>query len=398
MKIKKCSNCSNNIRIHTVKFPVINDFGGIIVKCDNCDFISFLATINPDELSISLGATKIDTWDNFATNKEDFLTKYPNANELELGVEVIGDYQSREYTFDFNSPHLYHCEKCNKEVETALENQLKLKSSKITESFNNLMNFILANDAWERENLVIEIQSKCDCGNQFISYWYYKYILNGEPIDFEKVCLIGTNMSMLSEKIDGISSKNDCIKLLEKLIIRWNAIYPRLLIVTPFVGHQWMSKLELIELWDWLKNYVDPTKTTLVTRTATFNKYKKACEEKGISLDLLNDYGLNNPVIKDFTRKQDFHAKIYFGYSENNAELLTGSFNLLKGPSMENISFKSLNYKNLLDKYLDPMNIKISSPEKLEKRWSHIKEKGNNEWISLDIESKEILDMIMKYE
>lgn len=167
--------------------------------------------------------------------------------------------------------------------------------------------------------------------------------------------------------------------------------------MTPFVGHQWMSKEEIIELWDWLKNYVDPKKTTLVTRTATFNKYKKACEDKGISIDLLDNFGINNPVIQDFTKKQDFHAKIYVGYSDVHSEILMGSFNLMNGPSMENISFLPSKYDNFTDNFISPMKITIAEPGNIESNWSHIFINENNEWISYDIGSNVILDKIMKY-
>lgn len=64
MKIKQCPECNNNIRILEVKFPVVNDYGGIIVKCEKCRNLSYVEIINPVETAISKGAEKIDTWDN----------------------------------------------------------------------------------------------------------------------------------------------------------------------------------------------------------------------------------------------------------------------------------------------------------------------------------------------
>ncbi|MDN3672986.1 hypothetical protein QWY99_07975 [Flavobacterium branchiarum] len=47
-----------------------------------------------------------------------------------------------------------------------------------------------------------------------------------------------------------------------------------------------------------------------VTRTATYNKYKKVCEEKGICIELLVKYGLNYSIIQDFTKKNQIDAEL----------------------------------------------------------------------------------------
>jgi hypothetical protein len=41
-------------------------------------------------------------------------------------------------------------------------------------------------------------------------------------------------------------------------------------------------------------------------------------------------------------RKQDFHAKFFAGISEEMCEVMSGSANLVRGPSLENISFRSM--------------------------------------------------------
>ena len=157
-----------------------------------------------------------------------------------------------------------------------------------------------------------------------------------------------------------------------------------------------MSQEEVIELWEWIKNFLDPSKSSLVTRTATYNKYKKACEEKGISLEILDKYGLNNSIIQDFTKKQDFHSKIYVGYSSENAEMLVGSFNLMDGPSVENISFKPADYNTFMNKFINPMNIPIVNADSIETSWLRIF-KQENTWSSNTIKSSNVLSNIMNY-
>lgn len=398
MIIKKCPYCDNNIRLHPVKFPVINDNGGIIIECENCKKLSFCETINPAELGISKGGRKIDIWNIDGISKENFISKYENIKELTDGILVIGDLEVRKYEFNFDLPHIYHCSVCGVEIESVAKNALISETQNIVRQYNSLMNYILANHRGQCDNLVVEINAECKCGKLFTSYWHKKFIPDDKKINPKKdLYLIGTDLPINTSSIDGILSKNDCKRILEKFIIRWNAIYPKLLIVTPFVRHQWLSQEEIIELWDWIKNFLDQEKTSLVTRTATYNKYKKACEEKGISIDLLEKYGLNNSILQDFTKKQDFHAKIYLGYSAQNTEILLGSFNLMDGPSVENISFKSTNYDTLNDKFIAPMKIKLDEPQIIEPNWLRIFKKDNGEWINFEISSEKILKIIMTY-
>jgi hypothetical protein len=398
MIIKKCSHCENNIRIHPVKFPVMNDHGGIIVECEKCNKLSFCETINPVETEISKGGRKIDAWDIDITSKKDAISMYTDIKELTDGLLVVGDLEVRDYEFNFNSPHIYHCSNCGNEIESAAKKALINKNQKIATQYDSLMNYILANHRQQYDNLIVEVDTECGCGHVFVSYWHKNFVADHKPINPEKnLFLIGTDMPINASSIDGIMSKNDCKRILEKFIIRWNAIYPRLLIVTPFVGHQWLSQEEIIELWDWIKNFLDPKKSSLVTRTATYNKYKKACEEKGVSLELLERYGLNNSIVQEFTKKQDFHAKIYVGYSSENTEMLLGSFNLMDGPSVENITFKSTNYDTFKNKFVTPMNIPVVSPDRMELYCLKIYQ-NEGKWCANRVESIDILNKIMTYE
>jgi len=398
MIIKKCPHCENNIRILPIQFPIMNDNGGIVVECEKCNKLSFCETINPDETGISKGGRKIDAWDIDITSKEEAISNYSGIKEMADGILVIGDLEVREYEFNFNAPHIYHCTNCGNEIENVAKIALIKESQKIAKQYSTLMNYILANHRHQCDNLIVEVNAKCSCENIFISYWHKKFVADNKQITPEKdLFLIGTDMPINTSSIDGIMSKNDCKRILEKFIIRWNAIYPRLLIVTPFVGHQWLSQEEIIELWDWIKNFLDPEKSSLVTRTATFNKYKDACKERGVSLEILEKYGLNNSIIQEFTRKQDFHAKIYVGYSLENTEMLLGSFNLMDGPSVENISFKSTDYNTFTNKFVTPMHIPVVNPDSIESYWLRLYQ-NEDKWCSDRINSLDILTKIMTYE
>lgn len=398
MIIKKCPHCENNIRIHPVKFPRMNDNGGIIVECEKCRKISFCETVNPEETAISIGGRKIDTWDIDITSKDQVISIYSDIMELREGVLVIGEVGEREYEFNFSAPNIYHCSNCGIEIESVAKKALRKESQKIAEQYDSLMNYILSNHRAQCDNLIVELSAECACSNVFVSYWHKKFVTDRKPIDPDKeLYLIGTDVPINISSIDGIMSKNDCKRILEKCIIRWNAVYPRLLLVTPFVGHPWLSQQEIIELWDWIKNFLDPDKSSLVTRTATYNKYKKACEEKGVSLEILEEYGLNNAIIQDFTKKTDFHAKIYVGYSAENTEMLVGSFNLMDGPSVENLSFKSTDYQTFLNKFVNPMRIPVVNPIAIESQWLRIFKNDKGHWCANNIKSSDILSRIMNY-
>lgn len=397
MLVKKCPYCGNNIRINVTKFPYVNDKGGIIFKCEECSELSYCSVINPIETRVLKGAEKIDTWDNDVISKDEFILKFPNIKELKKGLVVIGDLNQRHYEFDFRKPHIYYCSNCREEIESAAYAALFVESKDIAYQYDSLMNYILANSRHECDDLVVELEVKCDCDKTFVTYWHKKFTPDSKKINpMSDLYLVGTDMPVIINFIDGVMSKNDCKRILEKFVIRWNAIYPRLLIVTPFVGHQWLSQEEIIELWDWIKNFLDPQKSSLVTRAATFNKYKKACEEKGISLDILDSYDLNNAIIQDYTKKQDFHSKIYVGYSSDRVEILMGSFNLMNGPSVENLSFKHCDYDLFTNRFINPMKIPVVHADSLNSDWLRILKK-EDQWSAGRIESSKILNVIMNY-
>lgn len=185
MIIKKCSQCDNNIRIHPKRFPIANDNGGFIVQCDNdkCKKLSFHETINPVETYISKGAKKIDIWDIDVTTKKNALSKYPDIQELREGVLVIGDLEKREYEFNFNTPHIFHCSKCDNEVESIVKAMLEVESQNIAKQYDGLINYILANHRASRDNLIVEIKAICKCNHSFVSYWHKKITANNKSIN-----------------------------------------------------------------------------------------------------------------------------------------------------------------------------------------------------------------------
>ncbi len=393
MIIKKCPNCKNNIQLNEVRFPGgVNDRGGIVFFCQKCNQSLYLTISNPSESTVNNGGYEVDCWDNEIETQHSFLSQYPDAKLADEGLMVSGDIKKRIYEFDYNSPHLYFCHKCNSEIETLAQSTLYFQRNNIKMSYQNLMNNMLAQGKREYSKLIIELTSNCNCGENINFFWHKEFKANGDfNLNYRELHLINTSCGIHGNKIDGIAPKSECKKILEKLVTRWNILQSHTIIATPFIGHQWMDENQIKELWDWIINYLDPKKSTLITRTATYNKYKKICAKSGIDLDLLENYGIGNKVIDDFTKKQDFHAKIYVGYSSNSAEVLMGSFNLLDGPSVENICFKNISYSQLIDNYISKMKIQIEEPKSIGREFVlHMSQGSDSELICSEKRLSEI--------
>jgi hypothetical protein len=201
----------------------------------------------------------------------------------------------------------------------------------------------------------------------------------GRP-DLSKRCLLAdVRGSALEARLDGIASKNEIMDLLEKLVIRWHLTADRILITAPFVGHPWMKRLHKQAIWEWLLSILDPGKALLVTRPATRTDYKKVLKEDGLDYDMLRSYGLEHTLISAGVAKQDFHAKVYAGISTDRVEVLSGSANLVRGPSVENTSFRSIPCADFERRYLSKLNVEIPARPP-ESRAFTVMEIVNGQW------------------
>jgi hypothetical protein len=85
-------------------------------------------------------------------------------------------------------------------------------------------------------------------------------------------------------------------------------------------------------------------------------------QEDGLDYKLLEPYGLENMLIGAGLAKQDFHAKLYAGLSSNSVEVLSGSANLVRGASVENMAFRTLSRHSFQQRYLAKLNISLPTP------------------------------------
>lgn len=368
-----------------------NDFGGMIVECAKCKEHSFMKLYNPDESQILSGGRKISYWDNEIQLDSDILNKYSYINKLEEGVLVKGDINKRELFFDINKENIHYCKNCKKSTESLVYNILFNNQSEIINQYQSIMNYYLKGYC-NPTYLVVKLPIQCACGfkDEALLYTNFNYGNCFTQNGVNELLLIGTENNIESTKVDRIGTKTECIEILEKFIFRWNFLFPKILIATPFVGHQWMKDDEILELWEWITNYLDPNKSIFITRRATFNKYKNVFEKnKGVSLKFLEDYDLDNKVISNFTSKQDFHAKIFTGFSTERSEILSGSFNLLKGVSFENLAYNKYDGNIFKNNFIDKLNIPIDleKPEDVNCALIYV---DNNEFRSKEVKKTDI--------
>jgi hypothetical protein len=77
----------------------------------------------------------------------------------------------------------------------------------------------------------------------------------------DEYLLADVSRSDLPERLDGLNSKSEIMAFLEKLIIRWHLIADQIIVASPFVGHQWLSKEAKMSMWTWLLSMLDPRKS-----------------------------------------------------------------------------------------------------------------------------------------
>jgi hypothetical protein len=98
---------------------------------------------------------------------------------------------------------------------------------------------------------------------------------------------------------------------------------------------------------------------------------------------LLERFDLQNKVVAQKNSKQDFHAKFYAGTFADKCEIISGSANLVGGPSVENIAFHKMSNDRFTKRYIDKLNLKspLPIPKPRTAHWVLIEKKAT-EWSS----------------
>lgn len=289
------------------------------------------------------------------------------------------------HIFKYNQTPLYLCRHCGANAELSAQTALKDHFEHLLDAYRAAINFGLKGSLPGVEHVVIHVAGECECRRPFTATYYVQFLTNGDmQSDEADYLLADVTTSDLANRLDGLFSKTEVMQLLEKLIIRWHLTASQLVIASPFVGHTFLKSEQKLGAFDWLFSLLDPKLSIFITRRLTKTTFKKALEEvEGLDHATLEKYGLDTKLISADLRKQDFHAKFFIGIGESSAEVLSGSANIVEGPSIENISFRSYSKDQLEDRYLSRLKLTLPPPRQRPQRFVHIFQK-EGKWISTE--------------
>lgn len=371
-EIAKCPNCAANIHLRVGRYPGgVNDSGGWVLKCDACAWLFPLGVKNPDDASsVRSGATIIDSWDDEINNRAHTLAKHGVA-DLGQVVErmLLVTHGELEDFYDLASRALYRCTACGAELDVQAYEALSEHLESINSAFATYLSWYLANShGGAPEGISARVASPCTCGQTHEArfYRYFAESIAERAADYWLIDIAPSAPFSEGDKtldVDGIFSRDDCIAILEKLLLRWRAGHSAVLLAAPFIGFNFPgAKKKVPNLWNWVLKYTDPAKTLLITRKATFNLLKEAAKDTAMDVEFLKSWGLLNPTLATLDEKKaffktDFHAKFYCGISADTVEILVGSFNIHEGSYVENIHLLSYSLEEFSKRYLVGMQM-----------------------------------------
>lgn len=365
-EVAKCTNprCQHPIPYLVHRFKGgINDRGGWVLKCSSCGNVFGLQVTNPNESRLLSGATILDYWDDEIGNRSEVLAAHAASNDPERIERImITEHGEPESFYDTSSKPLYTCAACNESLEQSAYEAITSSMGEVARGFAKFRNTPLASSGPDPDGAIIQLNFVCVCGKPHQARFYREHAESTprKPEDMWLVDVLGDGPVL---DVDGIYTRDECISILEKLLLRWRAMHSAVLLAAPFIGFNYPGAKERIpNLWNWLLKYTDHRKTSLVTRRATFNLMKAAASATENDIEFLKSWGILNPTIarleeKSAFFKTDFHAKFYCGMSFDSVEVLVGSFNIHEGSYVENIHLLTYSLEDFCRRYLFEMNM-----------------------------------------
>lgn len=362
--VVKCPKCNNNIAVSIGKYRGgINDSGGWVLVCSTCREKLQVPVKNQDGPSkVISGASIIASWDNDSGDKAIVLLDHGLSDAPEVDRLLIREFGEPENFYDLSSYPLYQCASCKEPIEVAAYTDFRTKLSLVNQALASYLNYYLASHAPVPDGESIRTSFVCKCGVEHEARFYRKFSekLAETENEFWLIDIAGPAKTI---DIDGVYSRDDCIAILEKLMLRWRATHNSVLLAAPFIGFNYPNARNKIpNLWNWVLKYTDPEKTAIITRKATFKLLKDVTKDTEIDLNFLNSWGLLNPTLEALNEKKaffktDFHAKFYCGLSADHVEILVGSFNIHEGSYVENIHLLRYEFQDFAKRYLLGMNM-----------------------------------------
>lgn len=349
-KVAKCPMCGKPHPYKEITLPAMNDSGYWRLSCHECGRQFVLPLRNPDESGADYHVS------------ERYVGEYAGADLV--AVEIVEhdlNLNRTSHAFDYAAPPIYLCSKTQESLEKPAQSALAAVLKNVLSAYWNYANYVLANRAPDFEHVVIHVPVTCSCGQPHVATFYANFLLTGDVQEsLDEYLLAGISGTSLEDRLDGLFSKSDIMNFLEKVVIRWHLTADQIVVAAPFVGHQYMSKKDKLKIWKWLISILDPAKSVFITRKAQLDAYKAAMDEvDGLKHAFLQDFDLESKLVSADTRRQDFHAKFFIGLTNDRCEVLSGSANLTRGPSVENISFRILLAEACHDRYIRRIGVAL---------------------------------------
>lgn len=368
-----CPKCAHPHHYVQIRFRGgVNDTGTWRITCGKCGTSFLLRVTNPAESRAEFqiqarfeegSATPELTWASSITVHNIPRTNYAPA-------------------FNLASAPLFRCDRSGDNLEPLAIEALISEFTGVSGAYSTAEMYLAGKTASGGHFAVAQVPFRCPCGHPHTASFYTTFRVGVGPPKEREYLLADVTGADLEDRLEGVMSKSEVMDLLAKLIIRWTLTSERVIVASPFVGHQWEKAEAKHDRWDWLLEQLDPERATLITRPATLSAFKKL-GDGDVTYDLLKSLGLENKIVSANVKKQDFHAKFFVGIGPKICEVLSGSANLVHGPSLENITFRKMRRSRCDERYLDPMNVKLPAVRAFLPQFVRLFKNGAGEWAAV---------------
>lgn len=324
----------------------------MILECESCKQILAVKMSNPVESSV-LGAEKIDVFEGY--DDAALFFKYGLVESDVIAVAGI-EYKTAEKKplgWPFGNVPIYFDNEVD--FESLAFKELAKAATDLNKEFKNYVNWYVKGQDCKRIFVVLNFHSE-GTGQRAI---FSKNIEFEGQLNIKDLLMVHHSSADLSCNVDGLYSKDQCFVFLQKLLLRWMHIADSVLLVVPFVGYPYKGQAEKnVELWEFLDTHTDLKKTQVLTRKATFGLYRSSAATATIPYEVMEEWDFLPDLQKSLHESgkpffQASHAKFYAGIFKGRVEVLSGSYNLHKGPSMENIVFRNYSTEEFANRYTD---------------------------------------------
>ena len=368
------ANCVQAIHVSNGRWPGgINDSGGFVIECANCGNRSYIRVSNPnDASSVTSGGRVVAKWDDEIDELDDVLRSHglTAKDELKETMLVVPSNEPDSPLFAHEDRAIYRCLDCGSELDSLAYDELGKTIGAINGCLGSFLNRYLKGGIPTPETIEVTLDVCCACTSHRMVFHRPFSEAGGRVNEPSEFILAGPDDPSTLTDIDGVFSRDDCISIFKKLLLRWRARHRLVMLVVPFIGLDYRGREEnRLDLWNMIFGYTDPRRTLLLTRRATYNGFLEAAKSQGIDIDTLAKFKLLTSLADELGQKgalfkQQSHAKFYAAIGRDQTELLSGSFNIHTGTYAENLLFKTYDTKSFVERYLLPLEV-IYKPEML---------------------------------